>query len=120
MTSRYHEIYESWRRDPKMFWADIAESEIDWLKPWDKVFDETLGVYGRWFPGAECNTCWNCVDRHAAKRPRRAGDHLRQPGHRDEAADQLWRASRAKCRRSPLCFRITASERATASSSICR
>src|SRR4051812_42895254 len=68
MTSRYAEVYESWRRDPTGFWAEVAQ-DIDWLKPWDKVFDQTLGVYGRWFPGAECNTCWNCVDRHAAKRP---------------------------------------------------
>ncbi len=69
MTSRYHEVYESWRRDPQGFWADIAASEIDWIRPWDKPFDASLGVYGRWFPGAECNTCFNCVDRHAAKRP---------------------------------------------------
>jgi propionyl-CoA synthetase len=68
MTSRYGETYESWRRDPQGFWAGVA-GEIDWLKPWDRVFDPNLGVYGRWFPGAECNTCWNCVDRHAAKRP---------------------------------------------------
>ena len=69
MTSRYAEVYESWRRDPVGFWAGIASSEIDWLKPWDKAFDPELGVYGRWFVGAECNTCFNCVDRHAAKRP---------------------------------------------------
>jgi propionyl-CoA synthetase len=69
MTSRYREVYESWRRDPEGFWGGIAASEIDWSKPWDKVFDAKLGVYGRWFVGAECNTCLNCVDRHAAKRP---------------------------------------------------
>lgn len=69
MTSRYHQVYESWRKDPQEFWAGIASSEIDWSKPWDKVFDESLGVYGLWFLGAECNTCFNCVDRHAAKRP---------------------------------------------------
>ncbi|MGH6924911.1 MAG: propionyl-CoA synthetase [Propylenella sp.] len=69
MTSRYAEIYESWRRDPEGFWAGVAASEIDWFKPWDRVFDPALGVYGRWFPGAECNTCFNCVDRHAATRP---------------------------------------------------
>ncbi len=69
MTSRYHEVYESWRKNPEGFWAGVASSEIDWTKPWDKVFDASLGVYGHWFPGAECNTCFNCVDRHAAKRP---------------------------------------------------
>src|SRR5690606_18105523 len=30
----------------------------------DRVFDPNLGVYGRWFPGALCNTCYNAVDRH--------------------------------------------------------
>ncbi len=28
------------------------------------VFDPDAGVYGRWFAGAECNTCYNCLDRH--------------------------------------------------------
>ncbi|MFZ2101146.1 MAG: AMP-binding protein, partial [Oricola sp.] len=37
---------------------------IDWFKPWDKVYDPSAGVYGRWFAGAECNTCYNAVDRH--------------------------------------------------------
>jgi formamidopyrimidine-DNA glycosylase len=29
-------------------------------------FDAEAGVYGRWFVGAECNTCHNAVDRHVA------------------------------------------------------
>ena len=63
MASRYHEVYEDWRRDPEAFWAEAAE-DVDWIKPWNRVFDPKAGVYGRWFAGAECNTCWNCVDRH--------------------------------------------------------
>ncbi|NGN42222.1 propionyl-CoA synthetase [Mesorhizobium sp. CGMCC 1.15528] len=65
MRSRYHEVYESWENDPEAFWAEAAR-DIDWVKPWDKVFDAEAGVYGRWFPGAECNTCFNAVDRHVA------------------------------------------------------
>ncbi len=60
--SRYHEIYESWKRDPEGFWAGAAE-EIDWIRPWDKVFDTVDGL-DRWFVGAQCNTCYNCIDRH--------------------------------------------------------
>ena len=60
--SRYHEVYSSWRSDPEGFWAQAA-SQIDWIKPWDKVYDRVDGL-DRWFVGAECNTCWNCVDRH--------------------------------------------------------
>ena len=63
MASRYHEVYGSWTRDPQAFWAAAAD-EIDWFKRWDKVFDPDAGVYGRWFTGAECNTAYNCLDRH--------------------------------------------------------
>ncbi len=65
MTSRYAETYDAWRRDPEAFWAQAAEA-IDWSRPWDKVFDPSQGAYGRWFVGAETNTCLNAVDRHVA------------------------------------------------------
>ncbi len=61
--SRYQEVYGSWKRDPEGFWAKAAE-EIDWIRPAERVFDPDAGIYGRWFVGAECNTCYNCVDRH--------------------------------------------------------
>jgi propionyl-CoA synthetase len=61
--SRYGEVYGRWQRDPHGFWADAA-ADIDWVKPWDRVFDADQGVYGRWFAGALCNTCYNCIDRH--------------------------------------------------------
>ncbi|SNY90948.1 propionyl-CoA synthetase [Cohaesibacter sp. ES.047] len=63
MAGEYKELYEGWKRDPEGFWGKAAET-IDWYKPADKVFDEDAGVYGRWFAGAECNTCYNAVDRH--------------------------------------------------------
>ncbi|MCB1454014.1 MAG: AMP-binding protein, partial [Rhizobiaceae bacterium] len=63
MSSRYTQVYAAWKSDPEEFWAQAA-GEIDWSKPWDKVFDPDQGVYGRWFVGAECNTCHNAVDRH--------------------------------------------------------
>ncbi|HET9535701.1 MAG TPA: propionyl-CoA synthetase [Mesorhizobium sp.] len=62
MSSRYHEVYADWRQDPEAFWATAAR-EIEWFRPWDKVFDANAGVYGRWFTGAECNTCFNAIDR---------------------------------------------------------
>ena len=61
--SSYHAVYADWKKDPGLFWEKQAEA-LDWFKPWDTVFDGDAGVYGRWFPGAECNTCYNAVDRH--------------------------------------------------------
>jgi propionyl-CoA synthetase len=61
--SRYHEVYARWRRDPEGFWEDAAQ-DIDWIEPPRRVFEPDAGIYGRWFVGGVCNTCWNAVDRH--------------------------------------------------------
>src|SRR5215831_18475658 len=62
-TSRYAETYARWQRDPEGFWAEAAQA-VDWITPPKKVFDAKADVYGRWFVGGVCNTCWNAVDRH--------------------------------------------------------
>jgi len=62
-SSRYHEEYARWQRDPAGFWEEAAKA-IDWYEPAKKVFDADAGIYGRWFAGASCNTCYNCLDRH--------------------------------------------------------
>ena len=61
MVSRYAETYAAWQRDPLNFWAEAAK-EIDWIQAPQNIFDAKAGVYGRWFPDATCNTCWNGAD----------------------------------------------------------
>jgi propionyl-CoA synthetase len=63
MSSRYQEVYTAWKSDPAGFW-EAAARDIEWHRPWSQVFDAHAGVYGRWFVGAECNTAYNCLDRH--------------------------------------------------------
>jgi propionyl-CoA synthetase len=63
MASAYAQVYDQWQRDPEGFWRQAAAA-IDWIRPPQKIFDAGQGVYGRWFPDATCNTCWNAVDRH--------------------------------------------------------
>ena len=65
MQSRYFDVYDEWQRDPEGFWEEAAKA-IDWFRPPDRIFDPDQGVYGRWFVGAETNTCFNCLDRHVA------------------------------------------------------
>jgi propionyl-CoA synthetase len=60
--STYHNIYQSWQKDPHGFWA-AAASHLHWDKPWDQV-QATVDGLDRWFVGAKCNTCWNAVDAH--------------------------------------------------------
>jgi propionyl-CoA synthetase len=62
-SSSYRETYAAWQRDPLNFWAEAAK-EIDWIQAPQNIFDAKAGVYGRWFPDAACNTCWNALDRH--------------------------------------------------------
>ena len=64
--SRYHEVYARSMRDPEGFWGEAAQA-IDWYEPAKKVFDKDAGVYGRWFTGASCNTCYNAIDRHVER-----------------------------------------------------
>ncbi len=61
--SSYAEVYGSWKSDPEGFWAQAAK-EIDWVTPPQKTFDAHAGVYGRWYTGGTCNTCYNALDRH--------------------------------------------------------
>jgi len=64
-TSRYHEVYARAMRDPEGFWGEVA-GELDWYERPKKVFDPSQGIYGRWFAGGVCNTCYNALDRHVA------------------------------------------------------
>src|ERR1700723_589148 len=61
-SSRYHEVYARWRRDPQGFWGEAAAA-IDWIEQPQATFDPRAGVYGRWFPGGVSNPCFNAVDR---------------------------------------------------------
>lgn len=59
----YRATYARWQADPEAYWLEIA-SGIDWFKPPERAFDPAAGAYGRWFPDATCNTCFNALDRH--------------------------------------------------------
>ena len=63
--SRYRDVYARSLRDPEGFWGEAAQ-EIDWFEPAKKIFDPSIGLYGRWFAGAVVNTCYNAIDRHVA------------------------------------------------------
>ncbi|MDB5649043.1 MAG: AMP-binding enzyme family protein, partial [Hyphomicrobiales bacterium] len=63
MPSSYAQVYAAWQKDPSAFWAEAAKA-IDWIEAPRKIFDAAEGPYGRWFPDATCNTCYNAIDRH--------------------------------------------------------
>ncbi len=63
MSSRLDEAFRRSIADPEGFWAEAAE-QVRWTKRWDQVLDASNPPFYRWFVGAECNTCFNAVDRH--------------------------------------------------------
>ncbi|SDE22243.1 propionyl-CoA synthetase [Rhodospira trueperi] len=63
MANAYDEAHSLSLTDPAAFWGKAAE-DIDWVKRWDKVLDDSNPPFYRWFVGGELNTCHNAVDRH--------------------------------------------------------
>src|SRR6195952_5671909 len=63
--SRYPEVHARSLSEPEGFWAEAAR-EIDWIESPKKIFDASMGVYGRWFVDGVVNTCYNALDRHVA------------------------------------------------------
>ena len=61
--SKFDEVYNRSLADPEGFWSEAAEA-IHWEKKWDTLIDDSDPPFYRWFAGAECNTCYNAVDRH--------------------------------------------------------
>jgi propionyl-CoA synthetase len=60
---RYREAHALSLSDPDRFWGEAAR-ELAWNRPWDKLLDTSETPHGRWFVGAELNTCFNALDRH--------------------------------------------------------
>ncbi len=62
---RYQAVHQRSLADPEAFWREAA-SAVEWVTPpGDRVLDDTNAPFYRWFPGAELNTCFNALDRHA-------------------------------------------------------
>lgn len=65
----YQALYQRSIKEPKAFWAEHANLFVDWFTPFQNTMSGSF-VTGdvRWFEGGTLNACYNCVDRHLAKR----------------------------------------------------
>ncbi|MGZ4288815.1 MAG: propionyl-CoA synthetase [Solirubrobacteraceae bacterium] len=61
--ARFAAVYQQSVERPEEFWAEAA-AEIDWVKPWERVLDDSRAPFYRWFDGGQLNTCYNALDRH--------------------------------------------------------
>ncbi|MFN3658607.1 MAG: acetate--CoA ligase [Pseudolabrys sp.] len=68
--AKYQEMYARSIKDPNGFWAEQAK-RVDWIKPFTKVKNTSYDPHNvsiKWFEDGTINACYNCVDRHLAKR----------------------------------------------------
>lgn len=63
MESSYERVYADWKADPEKYWGELSQT-IDWFKEPTTIFDESQGIYGRWYTDGVTNTCYNAIDRH--------------------------------------------------------
>src|SRR3712207_4350865 len=59
----FEAVYRRSLEDPAGFWAEAAQ-DIDWIRPAERVLDDSGAPFYRWFVGGVLNTCHNAVDRH--------------------------------------------------------
>jgi acetyl-CoA synthetase len=68
---QYQQMYKQSVEDPQGFWAEQADSYLDWFKKWDTVLDWSFDkddLHINWFKGGKLNVAYNCLDRHLETR----------------------------------------------------
>jgi propionyl-CoA synthetase len=61
----YRQAYARSMDDPEGFWREAAAA-IDWIRPPERILDDSAAPIYRWYPDAEMNTSYNTLDRHVA------------------------------------------------------
>jgi len=62
-------MYRRSLEDPEEFWAEMANSFLNWDKTWNTVVDyDFIKGDTQWFAGGKLNVSYNCIDRHLPQR----------------------------------------------------
>jgi len=60
----YRELCTKAEQDYTGFWADLANRELSWHKPFTQILDDSNPPFYRWFHDGLLNASYNCLDRH--------------------------------------------------------
>jgi len=72
-SEQYQEMYARSLADPDGFWAEQANANLDWFKPFKKVSEYDFNTADiKWFEGGKLNVSYNCIDRHLVARANQA------------------------------------------------
>lgn len=65
----FQEMYQRSLEDSEGFWGEMADKEISWFSPWERVMEcDFKNAKISWFKGATLNVSYNCIDRHLTTR----------------------------------------------------
>ena len=65
----YQRLYRQSVEQPDQFWADQANTFLDWSAPWSAVQQADIKTGdAQWFKGGKLNVSYNCIDRHLKER----------------------------------------------------
>jgi acetyl-CoA synthetase len=62
----YHAMCAAAERDYEGFWAQHANENIHWHKPFTKTLNESEAPFYKWFEDGQLNVSYNCLDRNIA------------------------------------------------------
>jgi len=68
----YNRLMDKAKDDYEGFWGDYAREKLEWIKPFDKVLDESKTPFVKWFDGGKLNVTAQCIDRHLDTRKNKA------------------------------------------------
>ncbi len=61
--AQYEAIYDTAKKDPAAFWAELARAELHWFEDFTRplIWNEP---FAQWFVGGKTNVSYNCLDVH--------------------------------------------------------
>ncbi len=67
--SAYQALCVEAETDYRRFWANQANKNILWHKPFTQILEESDPPFFKWFNDGELNISYNCLDRHLVTQP---------------------------------------------------
>jgi len=58
----YQALLDEADRDPDAFWGRLARENLNWVRPFTQVLDESRAPFFRWFGDGDLNVSANCLD----------------------------------------------------------
>ncbi|HVK94316.1 MAG TPA: AMP-binding protein, partial [Noviherbaspirillum sp.] len=62
----YQAMCAAAERDYEGFWAQLANENLQWRKPFTKTLNESDAPFYKWFEDGQLNVSYNCLDRNLA------------------------------------------------------